>query len=90
MDGANVCRQEEVRLQHHPVDHHHRRRPPRARLFRARPAPLIGGGVRTTRRGAFWGASSLGSRTVRYEVRVSDGSRFKLEQDEELKFGGTP
>ena len=65
MDGANVCRQEEVRLQHHPVDHHHRRRPPRARLFRARPAPLSGGGVRTTRRGAFWGASSLGSRTVR-------------------------
>jgi hypothetical protein len=25
---------------------------------------------------------------VRYEVRVSDGSRFKLEQDEELKVGG--
>jgi hypothetical protein len=26
---------------------------------------------------------------VRFEVRVSDGSRFKLEQDEELKVGGT-
>jgi hypothetical protein len=42
-----------------------------------------------TRRGAFWGASSLGSRTVGYEVRVSDVTRFKVEQDEELKFGGT-
>jgi hypothetical protein len=26
---------------------------------------------------------------VRYEVRVSDSSRFKHEQDEELKVGGT-
>jgi hypothetical protein len=39
--------------------------------------------------GRLLGASSLGSRTVRYEVRVSDGSRFKHEQDEELKVRGT-
>jgi hypothetical protein len=26
---------------------------------------------------------------MRYDVRVSDGSRFELEQDEELKVGGT-
>jgi hypothetical protein len=38
--GTYVCRQKGVRLQHYPVDHHHRRRPPRARLFRARAAPL--------------------------------------------------
>jgi hypothetical protein len=42
MDGTNVCRQKEVRLQHHPVDRHHRRRSPRARLFRARAAPVSG------------------------------------------------
>ena len=58
-----VCRQKGVRLQHHPVGRHHRRRPPRARLFRARAAPLSGGGT-TTRRGAHWGASSLGHRRV--------------------------
>jgi len=26
---------------------------------------------------------------MRYDVRVSDGSRFELEQDEELKIGDT-
>jgi len=30
----------EVRLQHYPVGHHHRRGSPRDRLFRARAAPL--------------------------------------------------
>jgi hypothetical protein len=49
MDGTNVCRQKEVRLQHHPVDHHHRRRPRTARRFRAW-APL--GGQRQTE----WGS----------------------------------
>jgi integrase len=40
-----------VRLQHHPVGRHHRRRPPRARLFRPRAAPLKRRST-TTRRGA--------------------------------------
>ena len=48
MDGTIVCRQKGVRLQHHRVDHQHRRRPGAARLLRAR-APLgdwIGGHLR--------------------------------------------
>jgi len=72
MDGANVCRQKEVRLQHYPVGHHHRRRPPRARLFRARQAPLSSRNT-TTRRGAFW----------RFVVRPTHDGDRKLARAQE-------